>query len=87
MGNYLFALFFIVLGIYFFTTKKIPFVKEPKGIKNLKLYCMVNGIGLFLIGLMMIIGTILAWSSLLIATGIIIGCVGILVAEVFTRCI
>lgn len=87
MGNYLFALLFILLGIYFLIKKNIPFVKEPKGIKNLKLYCMVNGIGLCSIGLVMIIGTILAWSSLLIGVAVIIGCIGILVAEVFTRCI
>lgn len=87
MVNYFFALFFMILGMYLLIAKKIPLIKEPQGIKNLKLYCVVNGTGLCLIGLVMIIGTLLGWSSLLIAAGIIIGCIGILAAEVFTRCI
>ena len=67
--------------------RKIPFIKEPEGIKNLNRYSLVNGIGLCAIGLVMIIGTALGWSSLLIGMAIVIGCVGILVAEVYTRCI
>ncbi|CVH75442.1 hypothetical protein BN3662_00955 [Clostridiales bacterium CHKCI006] len=87
MGNYLFAFFFIALGVYLSMARKIPFIKEPEGIKNLNRYCLVNGIGLCAIGLVMIIGTALGWSSLLIGMAIVIGCVGILVAEVYTRCI
>lgn len=87
MGNYLFALAFILLGLYLILKKRFPVWGEVKGVAKPELYLFVNGVGLVGIGLLLGLGTYLGWPTLWIGCGIVIGCVLILIAEVFLRCI